>query len=67
MKKTIFKYSFTVFLITLVVLLFLIGSLNYVGVQVIYFGIPTLLISGYLAYLSRPKTKSESEELFGKL
>lgn len=63
MKKTIFKYSMVVFLITLFILLFLIGALNYVGVQVIYFGIPTLLISGWIAYLSRPKTKQEKKDL----
>ena len=67
MKKTIFKYSFTVFLITLAILLFLIGALNYVGVQVIYFGVPTLLISGWLAYLTRPKTEQEKENLLSGL
>ena len=64
MKKSIFKYSFTIFLITLLILLFLIGALNYVGVQVIYVGIPTLLISGLLAYLSRPKTENERDDFF---
>lgn len=67
MKKTIFKYSLIVFLITLAILLFLIGALNYVGVQVIYFGVPTLLISGWLAYLARPKTEQEKENLFSGL
>ena len=66
MKKAIFKYSMIIFLITLSILLFLIGALNYVGVQVIYVGVPTLLISGWFAYLSRPKTESETEEIFGK-
>lgn len=67
MKKRIFKYAMIVFLIALSILLFLIGALNYVGVQVIYFGIPTLLISGWFAYLARPKTKQEKDELFSAL
>lgn len=48
--------------ITLIATLIVIGCvvfLSYVGVWVIYIGVPTILISGFLWWLLLPKTKNE--------
>jgi len=65
MKKNIFRKSFTVFLITLIILMVLIASLQYVGVYVIYVGLPILLLSGFLAYITRPQNEKQAIEFFG--
>jgi O-antigen/teichoic acid export membrane protein len=64
MKKKIFKKSFAVFITTLLILVILISTLQYVGVYVIYLGVPVLLISGFLAYLTRPKNQKETQDFF---
>jgi len=57
MKQIIFRNSLAVALITLFILVVLISSLQYVGVYVIYVGLPVLLISSFIAYLSRQKNE----------
>ena len=44
---------FKIFLISVFIFLFLVLNLNYVGVNVIYIGIPIIVLCGSLSFLNK--------------
>ncbi len=55
MRESIFKFSIVTFLLTLFVYVLTLTYVSYVGVKLTYVAVPVIVISGLIAYLTRPK------------
>lgn len=55
MRESIFKFSIVTFLLTMFVYVLTLTYVSYVGVKLTYVAVPVIVISGLIAYLTRPK------------
>jgi hypothetical protein len=55
MKNAIHRYSLIVFGLTALLYGITISSVPYVGVYLTYVAVPVIVVSGLLAYMTRPK------------
>lgn len=55
MRESLFKFSLATFLLTLFVYALTLAYVSYVGVYLTYVAVPVIVVSGLLAYLTRPK------------
>lgn len=55
MRESLFKFSIVTFLLTLFVYALTLAYVSYVGVYLTYVAVPMIVLSGLLAYLTRPK------------
>lgn len=55
MRESFFKSSIVTFLLTLFVYALTLAYASYVGVYLTYVAVPVIVVSGLLAYLTRPK------------
>lgn len=60
MREWLHKHSLIVCFGTLVIYGVILYNSSYVGVYVTYVGVPLFVVSGAIAYWSRPKSKNES-------
>ena len=58
MRAWIYKKSSVIFWLTLVLYLVTIFTVSYVGVYLTYVAVPTIVVSGFLMYCTRPRESS---------
>ena len=60
------NFCFKVFVVSLIIFLFLVIGLNYVGVMVVYVGVPLIVGCGWISALKvcRNKIKESIKNLF---
>lgn len=64
MRESLFKFSLATFLLTLFVYALTLAYVSYVGVYLTYVAVPVIVISGLIAYLTRPKDIVQKLERF---
>jgi len=64
MRQWLFKASLVLFLLTLGVYALTLTYVSYVGVKLTYVAVPVIVMSGLIAYLTRPKDIIQKLERF---
>ncbi len=55
MRAWIYEKSSVIFWLTLIIYLITLFAVSYVGVYLTYVAVPTIIISGFFMYCTRPK------------
>lgn len=61
MKGWVHSKATLVFILTLIIYILIWCTVSYVGVYVTYVAGPTLLISGFLSWITRPSSDNDSD------
>jgi hypothetical protein len=64
MRQWLFKASLVLFLLTFGVYALTLTNVSYVGVKLTYVAVPVIVLTGFIAYLTRPKDVIQKLERF---
>lgn len=63
MKNWLYEKCSVLFVLTLVCYLSTLYFTSYVGVYLTYFSVPTIVITGFIAYVTRPEDDKEKTNM----